>query len=85
MLFWHPPGVRGPWDLEQNGLGHPSRLQVRMRKSLAHTKLGRRGQNRRRSVMDLAANLSFMFKERDFLDRFRAAAACGKIPISTRC
>lgn len=31
--------------------------------------------------MDLAANLSFMFKEREFLDRFRAAAACGKTRI----
>ena len=30
----------------------------------------------------LAANLSFMFKERDFLERFRAAAACGKDPRS---
>ena len=26
----------------------------------------------------LAANLSFLFQERDFLDRFSAAAACGK-------
>lgn len=34
--------------------------------------------------MELAANLSFMFKEREFLDRFRAAAACGKIYIFVR-
>jgi hydroxypyruvate isomerase len=29
--------------------------------------------------MELAANISFMFKERELLDRFRAAAACGEV------
>ncbi len=29
-------------------------------------------------VVKLAANLSFLFKEKEFLDRFAAAAACGK-------
>ena len=32
----------------------------------------------------LAANLSFMFKDRDFLDRFSAAAACGKAHTISR-
>lgn len=27
----------------------------------------------------LAANLSFLFKEKNFLDRFAAAAACGML------
>ena len=73
-----PPRCSRPVGLGANLTRTPISLRstVRMRR-VTWYRISGRGLDAT-TMMELAANISFMFKERDFLDRFRAAAACGE-------